>query len=92
MLYLNPLLQQLPRLPLLNMPASQYVIRKAHAADQLSTLEATCHALVHLEGDAGKYQALLTAFKGFVAQQAGYGAGIRFGGACSPGSAPGNRS
>ncbi|WP_050479608.1 tRNA-uridine aminocarboxypropyltransferase [Herbaspirillum rhizosphaerae] len=72
MLYLNPLLQQLPRLPLIDPPASQYRIRKAHRADQLSTLEATCHALAQLEADEGKYLPLLQAFDGFVAQQTSY--------------------
>ena len=72
MLSLNPLLQQLPRLPLRNMPASQYLIRKAHKPDQLSTLEATCTALMQLESNAEKFQPLLTAFDGFVAQQMGY--------------------
>ena len=72
MLYLNPLLQQLPRLPLRDMPASHYLIRKAHRPDQLSTLEATCAALVQLEGLAAPFQPLLTAFDGFVAQQLGY--------------------
>jgi len=72
MLYLNPLLQTLPRLPLSEPPPSRYRIRKAHAPDQLSTLEATCHALAQLEGDAAAYAPLLCAFDGFVAQQAGY--------------------
>jgi DTW domain-containing protein YfiP len=72
MLYLNPLLQQLPRLPLRNAPASQYLIRKAHRPDQLSTLEATCYALMQLEADNEKYQPLFRAFDGFVAQQSGY--------------------
>jgi DTW domain-containing protein YfiP len=72
MLYLNPLLQQLPRLPLVEPPVSQYRIRKAHRADQLSTLEAACHALAQLEGDDGKYLPLLQAFDGFVAQQSAY--------------------
>ncbi len=72
MLYLNPLLQQLPRLLLRDPPASQYLIRKAHGEHQLSTLEATCHALMQLERDGGKYQALLQAFHGFVEQQGGY--------------------
>jgi DTW domain-containing protein YfiP len=79
MLYLNPLLRKLPRLPLSNLPASQYTIRKAHGADQLSTLEAACYALMQLEGNDGKYQPLLAAFKGFVAQQAGYGAHVHSG-------------
>lgn len=72
MLYVNPLLQALPRLPLQHMPASQYTIRKAHAPDQLSTLEATCYALMQLERDEEKYQPLLKAFGGFVIQQSTY--------------------
>ncbi|WP_211461085.1 tRNA-uridine aminocarboxypropyltransferase [Collimonas silvisoli] len=72
MLYLNPLLQQLPRLPLRNTPASQYLIRKAHGPGQLSTLEATCYALMQLEQSEEKYWPLLAAFNGFVEQQAAY--------------------
>jgi DTW domain-containing protein YfiP len=71
-LYLNPLLQQLPRLSLRDTPPSHYLIRKAHRPDQLSTLEATCAALIKLEGNAERFQPLLTAFDGFVAQQLGY--------------------
>lgn len=70
MLYRNPLLQRLPRLPLRDVPASRYVIRKAHRPGQLSTLEAVCLALIQLEGDAQRYQPLLAAFDGFVARQA----------------------
>ena len=69
MLCLNPWLQRLPRLALQDMPASSYRIRKAHKADQLSTLEATCAALAQLERDVEKYQPLLQAFEGFVAEQ-----------------------
>ena len=69
MLHLNPQLQVLPRLPLFDPPPSHYLIRKAHRADQLSTLEATCHALMHLDHDVTKYTPLLHAFDGFVAQQ-----------------------
>ena len=72
MLYCNPLLQQLPRLSLQDMPASHYLIRKAHRLDQLSTLEATCAALAQLEGSVEQFQPLLTAFDGFVAQHLGY--------------------
>ncbi|RFB74290.1 DTW domain-containing protein [Herbaspirillum sp. 3R11] len=72
MLHLNPLLQALPRLPLIDPPASQYRIRKAHRADQLSTLEAACHALAQLESEHAKYLSLLQAFDGFVAQQGSY--------------------
>jgi DTW domain-containing protein YfiP len=69
MLHLNPLLQKLPRFSLRGVPLSRYLIRKAHRADQLSTLEATCLALMQLEADASRFQPLLNAFDGFVAQQ-----------------------
>lgn len=72
MLYQNPLLQQLPRLPLRDMPPSHYLIRKAHAPDQLSTLEATCYALMQLEQEDSRFVPLITAFDGFVAQQLSY--------------------
>lgn len=75
MLYLNPLLQQMPRLALQGLPASRYRVRKAHGPDQLSTLEATCAALMQLERSVDKFQPLLTAFDGFVAQQMAYRVG-----------------
>lgn len=71
MLYLNPILQALPRLSLEQMPASHYRIRRAHKADQLSSLEACAYALMRLENDEDKYQCLLQAFDGFVDQQLG---------------------
>jgi DTW domain-containing protein YfiP len=70
MLYVNPELQRLPRLALHDVPASAYRIRKAHAAHQLSTLEAAALALTQIEGDADAYRPLLQAFDGFVQQQA----------------------
>ena len=69
MLHLNPLLRKLPRLSLEDVAASGYRIRKAHEVGQLSTLEAVCFAFGRLEGDSGRYQPLLRAFEGFVAQQ-----------------------
>ena len=72
MLHQNPLLQQLPRLPLRELPASRYRIRTAHQPHQLSTLEATCAALAQLEGSAEQFEPLLSAFDGFVAQQAAW--------------------
>jgi len=72
MLYLNAALQRLPRLPLRAVPPSHYLIRKAQAPDQLSTLEATCYALTQLEGDTERFAPLITAFDGFVAQQLSY--------------------
>lgn len=50
MLYLNPGLQQLPRLSLLDVPAGRYAIRKAHAPGQLSSFEAAALALAQLHG------------------------------------------
>ncbi|GIZ49992.1 DTW domain-containing protein [Noviherbaspirillum aridicola] len=72
MLGANPMLRSLPRLALSDTPASQYFIRKAHGAHQLSTLEATCHALMQLERDSARYVPLLRAFNGFVSQQLSY--------------------
>ena len=68
MLYLNPLLQRLPRLHLAEIPTSKYHIRKAQRADQLSTFEATCAALMQLEGENAAFDDLLTGFEGFVQQ------------------------
>lgn len=69
LLYLNPLLQQLPRLPLSQTPPSEYRIRKAEGENQLSTLEASCYALEQLE-PGSSYQPLLAAFRLFVDQLA----------------------
>lgn len=69
MLYLNPILQTLPRLSLSECPSSAYTIRKAQKDNQLSTLEASCYALQQLENTRVDYAPLLTAFKGFVRQQ-----------------------
>jgi len=70
MLYCNPILQSLPRFTLRAMAASHYTIRKAHAPDQLSTLEAGVHAMMQMDADPLRWQPLLDAFDGFVAQQA----------------------
>lgn len=69
MLYLNPALQGLPRLALEELPPSAYRIRKAHAPDQLSSLEAAVHALSRLENRPGHYVSLLDGFDRFVEQQ-----------------------
>ena len=72
MLHLSPGLQNLPRLALDALPPSRYAIRKAQQAGQLSTLEAACTALAQLERDAARWQPLLVAFDGWVAQQQVY--------------------
>jgi DTW domain-containing protein YfiP len=69
MLYLNPLLHQLPRLALQALPPSAYRIRKAHAPDQVSSLEAAAHALSQLENQPERYEPLFRAFNAFVEQQ-----------------------
>ncbi|MDM4766516.1 tRNA-uridine aminocarboxypropyltransferase [Pelomonas sp. SE-A7] len=71
LIHLNPWLTALPRLSLADAPASRYAsLRRADAAGQLSTLEATTLALMQLEqGNAAPYQGLLEAMDGFVAQQ-----------------------
>lgn len=69
MLYLNPLLQQLPRLPLRDLPASRYAIRRAHRPGQLSTLEATACALAQLEPDNQSLAQLPRAMDALVLRQ-----------------------
>ena len=71
-----PSLQSLPRLTLSDLPASRYQIRRAHKADQLSTLEACTYALMRLDGSESareKYGALLTAFERFNERQVAFG-------------------
>jgi len=69
MLYVNPLLHGLPRLALQELPPSAYRIRKAHAPDQLSSLEAAAYALSQLEKRPERYKPLFDGFDGFVEQQ-----------------------
>jgi DTW domain-containing protein YfiP len=69
MLYVNPLLHALPRLALQELPPSAYRIRKAHAPDQLSSLEAAAYALARLENRPERYKPLLDGFDRFVEQQ-----------------------
>lgn len=76
MLLHNPQLQSLPRLVLSEVPESQYVIRHAHQAHQLSTLEATTYALMALEKNSAKpndYSALLHSFAQLNQQQIDFG-------------------
>lgn len=69
MVYLNRILQSLPRMTLAETPASIYKIRKAHSENQLSTLEASCYALQQLEQPKCDYAPLLVAMSQFVTQQ-----------------------
>ncbi len=68
MLYRNPLLNTLPRLALSDTPMSRYAIRKAHAQNQLSSMEACCYALMQLEKSSEKFAPLLNVFDRFIAQ------------------------
>lgn len=63
----HPLLQRLPRQPLLEPPPSRYTIRRARRPQQRSTLEAACLALGWLEGRPAHYAPLLDAFSAWVA-------------------------
>lgn len=72
MLHLNPALATLPRLALSEMPSSNYRIRKAHAPDQLSSLEAGAYALGQVTGNMDSVAPLFDAFDGFVQQQAAF--------------------
>ena len=68
MLLQNPALAALPRLSLTAPAPTQYrAIRAARRADQVSTLEATVHALALLEGPSFEAAPLLDAFSCFVA-------------------------
>lgn len=72
MLYLNPALQALPRLPLQNVEDSGYAIRKAHLPGQLSSFEAAAQALAQLHNwtvDGSANATLHEVFKQFVTQQ-----------------------
>ena len=71
MLILNPLLAALPRLALTEVPPSAYRIRKAHAAHQLSTLEAAACAIASIDPSAN-VQPLLDSFDSFINQQAAF--------------------
>jgi DTW domain-containing protein YfiP len=68
LLHLNPLLAGLPRVTLDAAPASRYRLRKAPAADALSTLEAVAYALEVLEAPSS-YSALLRPFDALIEGQ-----------------------
>lgn len=70
LMHLNPWLQALPRYALRAPPPSLYAsLRKAHAAEQLSSLEAVAQALLELEANAAARDALLAAMQDWLALQ-----------------------
>ena len=71
MLFLNPALQELARLPLHDVPQGRYTIRKAHAPGQLSSFEAAALALAQLQGwdeASPPWQALMHSFEAAMQQ------------------------
>jgi len=71
MLHANPLLQTLPRWPVMPVGLARYAaLRKARLPSQLSTLEATCAALGDVEDAPARYVPLLAAFGRFVDDRA----------------------
>jgi DTW domain-containing protein len=69
LLALNPWLQALPRFALDAPPPSRYIIRRAHADAQRSTLEACALALAALDGDEALYAPLWDAMDDFITLQ-----------------------
>ncbi|MDU9389073.1 tRNA-uridine aminocarboxypropyltransferase [Pseudomonas sp. zfem002] len=68
LLYLNPLLEGLPRVTLAQVQPSRYRLRKAPEAGALSTVEAVTQALNALEGE-GRFDALLRPFDALIEGQ-----------------------
>lgn len=69
MLFLNPLLAQLPRLQIRLDGVSNYEIRKQKSALSFSTLEALQQALVELEQSSDKFLPLKDVFEALIVQQ-----------------------
>ncbi|WP_175651384.1 tRNA-uridine aminocarboxypropyltransferase [Pseudomonas sp. Marseille-P9899] len=68
LLYLNPLLDALPRVTLASVQPSRYRLRKAPEAGALSTIEAVTQALNVLEGEA-RFDELLRPFDALIEGQ-----------------------
>lgn len=68
LLYLNPLLDALPRVTLASVQPSRYRLRKAPEDGALSTIEAVTQALNALEG-AGRFDELLRPFDALIEGQ-----------------------
>lgn len=68
LLYLNPLLEALPRVTLGQVPPSRYRLRKAPEPGALSTIEAVVQALNALEGE-GRFDALCRPFDALIEGQ-----------------------
>ncbi len=71
LLLVNPWLQTLPRFAIQHTSQSHYHIRKAQVGNQLSTLEATLHALNELEPGCNT-QGISTAFEHYMQRLASF--------------------
>ena len=70
LMHLNPWLHRLPRYALRVTPPSLYAgLRKAHGAQQLSSLEAVAQALLELEANSAARDNLLAAMQDWLALQ-----------------------
>ena len=69
MLYLNPVLQNLPALTLSKVPESNYRIRKASEESALSTIEATVALLREVSGNNFAHQNCLDSFERMINMQ-----------------------
>ncbi len=65
----NPVLAALPRYTFTPDVPSQYRIRKEPQADYVSTIEALVYVLGALEGEPGRFQALLEPFRAMIDRQ-----------------------
>lgn len=72
LLYLNPWLNELPRLELQNPSPGRYHIRKAENPRQLSTLEAVCAAIAQTENSSENTRPILKAFDSYLARLSQY--------------------
>ncbi|WP_312936754.1 DTW domain-containing protein [Pseudomonas sp.] len=68
LLYLNPVLDRLPKVTLRGGGVSRYRVRKAPAAEALSTIEAVAQGLNELEG-SDRFDALLRPFEALIEGQ-----------------------
>ena len=70
LMHQNPWLHNLPRYALREVPASLYAgLRKAHAPQQLSSLEAVAQALLELEGNEAANETLRAVMSDWLALQ-----------------------
>jgi DTW domain-containing protein len=77
LLKLNPALAALPQIRFTPPRGSDYRIRREPAAHCVATIEALAHVLGALEGDPGRFQALLRPFNAMVDTQIHFATNVR---------------